>query len=286
MAVNGMDAARSLLARGTCTPGLCLYYVWQAYNAHGATASASYPTAYDAWLGSPGKHSGDRNPPPGVPVYWRPRTGSRAGDVVISLGGGRVAATDWPYNGRIGETTIDAREKQIGLPYLGWTDNILGYPIAIPTTAGGASTPLEEDDMPLSSQDLINILEAQFQVQQGTKNRTVSIKDALSAVFFYGDKLNADVASTPARVWGHPLQHSLAKGSDGNPVAVPAGDLLRYEPAEHEATRRAVAVVAGGDIDYERIASEIAEAYPTLDPYAFAVAAADEVDRRERERLG
>lgn len=134
MALDGTAAARTLLARGVCTPGLCLYYVWQAYKAHGAQANGTYGTAYAAWLGSPGQHPGDRNPPPGVPVYWGPRAGSSAGDVVISLGNGRVAATDWPHNGVIGETTIDARERQIGRPYLGWTDNILGHPITVPQT--------------------------------------------------------------------------------------------------------------------------------------------------------
>ena len=71
--------------------------------------------------------------PPGVPVWWGRRyDGNTDGDVVISLGGGRVVATDWPYNGVIGVTTIDERERQIGRSYLGWTGDILGSPINYP----------------------------------------------------------------------------------------------------------------------------------------------------------
>jgi hypothetical protein len=127
--VDGMAAANTLLSYTNINPGYCLHYVWTAYAAHGAWSNETYPTAYSAWLGSSGQHPGDRNPPEGVPVYWGPRSNSSAGDVVISIGNGRVAATDWPYNGRTGTCTIDEREKQIGRPYLGWTDNMLGNPI-------------------------------------------------------------------------------------------------------------------------------------------------------------
>lgn len=89
------------------------------------------------------------------------------------------------------------------------------------------------------------------------------------------------IANLPAAVWSHPLKHTLIDG-----LEVPAGDLLRFEPAEHENTRRAVAAIATGDIDYDKVAAEIAAAFPQLDPHAFAVAAADEADRRDRERLG
>jgi len=140
-----------------------------------------------------------------------------------------------------------------------------------------------EDDMPLTDQDVIKILDAQFQVTDAKgATRVVQVKQALGYAVLGHDATKA----VPGDVWRHPLQHTLAKSADGKPVMVPAGDLLRYEPAEHEATRRAVAAVAVGDIEYDRIAAEIAEQYPTLDPYAFAVAAADEADRRARERLG
>lgn len=132
MGVDGLAAARTLLDFGRCDPGYCLRYVWQAYKRNGASTNRSAPTAYVGWQNSDDKHPGDRNPPPGVPVWWGPKASSSAGDVVISLGGGRVVATDWPYNGVINITTIDQRERQIGRPYLGWTGDILGAAIDYP----------------------------------------------------------------------------------------------------------------------------------------------------------
>lgn len=154
-AVDGMAAARTMIGFGTWRAGYCMEAVWQAYKRNGARTSLGAPTAYDGWLESGGKHPDDRNPPPGVPVYFGPKAGSRAGDVVISLGGGQVVATDWPRNGVIGITTIDARQRQIGRPYLGWTDTALNHPISFAATlasvaadaAASAARIQEEDDM-------------------------------------------------------------------------------------------------------------------------------------------
>lgn len=147
MIVDGVAAARTLLSYSGIRGGYCLFYVWQAYKAHGASTGRSAPTATEAWNRSDRRHPGDRNPPPGVPVFWGPKSSSNAGDVVISLGGGRVAATDWPRYGVTGVCTIDERERQIGRPYLGWAECIFDQPIALPQPAGEADEPLEEDDM-------------------------------------------------------------------------------------------------------------------------------------------
>ncbi|MHA7132529.1 M23 family metallopeptidase [Oerskovia turbata] len=66
------------------------------------------------------------------------------------------------------------------------------------------------------------------------------------------------VTAVPGAVWGHRLQHTLAKNPDGKPATVTAGDLLRYEPAEHDATRRVVA--------------ELVAAIPGVDPAAVTAA--------------
>lgn len=134
----------------TCNPGYCLSVVWQAYKDNGARVNGSWPTAWDAWVDSPGKHEGDRNPPAGVPVYLGQRGGynGHCGDVMISNGDGTCVATDWPYNGVINICTIDERLAQTGRPYMGWTDNILGYPI----NWNGEG----EDDMTQEQYDNIN----------------------------------------------------------------------------------------------------------------------------------
>ncbi|AWN03560.1 lysin A [Microbacterium phage Hyperion] len=156
MGVDGRAAAQAMLRFGTWRKGHCLEAVWAAFKAVGARATTTAPTATVGWERSAGKHHGDRNPPAGVPVWWGPKRSSAAGDVVISLGGGRVVATDWPYNGVIGITTIDARERQIGRPYLGWTEEILGQPVDFdrPGTGSGDLYPTrpvsEEDDTMLA----------------------------------------------------------------------------------------------------------------------------------------
>lgn len=142
MGVNGAAAAQKLLSFGRVNPGYCLYYVWQAYKAVGARVNGSWPTAWSAWLTDKKTAHTDKNPPAGVPVYFGQKAGSAAGDVVISLGGGRVACTDYPSWGQVGSCTIDERQRQIGRPYMGWTETILGVPIdfAKPSTGKPASS--------------------------------------------------------------------------------------------------------------------------------------------------
>lgn len=151
MAVDGRAAAQTMIDFRTWRPGYCLEAVWQAYKRHGARTDRAAPTAYVGWQNSGDKHPDDRNPPAGVPVWFGPRRGSDAGDVVISLGDGRVVATDWPRGGVIGVTTIDARQRQIGRPYLGWTGDILGVPILQATAhTPPIPEPTQEDEMTAS----------------------------------------------------------------------------------------------------------------------------------------
>lgn len=139
MTVDGMAAARTLQSYSPLAHhGACLYYVWKAYDAHGANTARSARYALDAWHMSEGKHIGDWNPPAGVPVWFGAKPGSDAGDVVISIGGGRVVATDQPRYGVVGTCTIAERAALIDRPYLGWTESIFDQPIAYEHT-------LEED---------------------------------------------------------------------------------------------------------------------------------------------
>jgi len=138
MAVNGVAAANTLYSYSGIKVGMCLYYVWQAYKANGASTGMQAGTAYEGWQKSQGKHPGDRNPPAGVPVWFGPKASSSAGDVVISMGGGKVVATDWPSAGHTGICTIDQRQAQIGRPYLGWSERI--FDVAIDYSGGSSSS--------------------------------------------------------------------------------------------------------------------------------------------------
>lgn len=149
--IDGLAAARTMQTYAPLKHhGACLFYVWQAYDAHGADTRLQAQTALQAWNLSEGKHRGDRNPPPGVPVWFgrRTRDGDMAGDVVISLGGGRVVATDQPTWGKVGVTTIAGRQALIGREYLGWSASIFDAPIALPAPAGGGATPAKTPAKP------------------------------------------------------------------------------------------------------------------------------------------
>jgi hypothetical protein len=148
-----------------------------------------------------------------------------------------------------------------------------------------AGEPAGEEDMPLSNDDLIAILTAKFDVTQRGVTRKVTLAQALEAVFVVGDILADRIDRVPDQVWGTKLAHTLAVDEKGQPLQLPAGDFLRFEPAEHANTRAAVARVAVGGIDIEKLKREIAEEFPEIDVHALAVAAADEADRRDRARL-
>lgn len=205
MPVDGLAAAQAMLGFGRIRPGYCLYYVWQAYKAVGASTGRSAGTALEAWRESDGKHPGDWNPPPGVPVWFGAKPSSNAGDVVISLGGGRVRVTEPPgRNNVVGDCTIAERAAQIGRPYLGWTERIFDQPISYPAPAGVEET----DDMPYTEQQLENI-----------------VKRAIS---------DSDVGGVVARQTV-PLPTELPDSvePDGSPKRRRIMDLIRYLPWFH-----------------------------------------------------
>lgn len=153
------------------------------------------------------------------------------------------------------------------------------------STAGNGSTPLE-DDMP-TPLDLLNASFATGRTKPDGTAEWTTLSEALNRVTWYGDKLHGLLESVPDAVWGKTFPHPLAKTADGSPAQVPAGDFLRYEPAEHDGTRKAIAAIVtqatSVDIDAAAVAAALKKS--GFDPATFAVYAADEADRRERARL-
>lgn len=180
--VDGDQAIAWMRAKGTNVPGSCLNTCWQAYGSHpsiGAHAG-QYPDAIDGWDYATKRHPGDMNPPAGYPVWFgvsptRTDSDAGAGDVVISLGGGQVIATDANgIGGRIGVTSIAARAARIQRPYLGWTEDFLGYDVVATSTASLSSNPLE-DDMPLTPADASLLLN--FAAYDGGASVSQVLKD-------------------------------------------------------------------------------------------------------------
>jgi hypothetical protein len=151
--VDGASAIAWMQAKRTNEVGMCLGTVWEAYaSAKTGQVGGSFPTAISAWDAAAEKYAGDRNPPAGSAVWFgasptRTDANAGAGDVAISLGGGQIIATDYPYGGVIGVTTITAREKQTQRPYLGRTGDICGYSIILPATPTAPNTLEGDEDM-------------------------------------------------------------------------------------------------------------------------------------------
>jgi hypothetical protein len=166
-----------------------------------------------------------------------------------------------------------------------------------PTIVAGLDSATIDND----GNDMADITQGQVQwiantlldtgIKTAVGDRTV--KQVLSDALLFGQAnaneiaaVKAGLAGTPGAVWAVRLEHTVAKDAQGKPLSIPAGDLLRYEPAEHEGTRRAVAAVGRADVDLD-YAAVVAELKASgLDPATFATYAADEADRRERDRLG
>jgi hypothetical protein len=109
-----------------------------------------------------------------------------------------------------------------------------GGSVTVPNVPGAPAPITPEEDMRLTQEDLVAILTAKFKITQAGVEREVSLKDALSAVYFYGDHLSSEVKATPARTWAVEMPHAVT-GKDTR-----AADFLRYIPAEHVATRKVV----------------------------------------------
>jgi hypothetical protein len=142
MGLNGQAAIDWMRAKRTNIPGSCLNTVWQAYGAHSSIGAhaGQYPDAIDGWLYATKRHPNDLNPPSGFPVWYGPsptRTDDNAGagDVVISIGNGQIIGTDVGGAGRIGVMSLISRGQIIQRPYLGWTEDFLGYDIDTLNTA-------------------------------------------------------------------------------------------------------------------------------------------------------
>lgn len=224
--LNGNAAPATMLGMGTNKVGFCLQTVAKAYGNPSSIGPGPHPVEYaiDAWTWSTGQHPGDRNPPVGVPVFFgvsssRTDIDKAAGDVTISLGGGRLVATDYPYAGHIGITTIAAREIQTRRPYKGWVDVFLGYQIAfIGAAAENATLITPTKPVPPTQEELDDMAATKdasivrnYTRENGGKACTALIYPDGSAVM-----LN-DTQDIDSAVVAHLQVYGIARTDTGNP---------------------------------------------------------------------
>lgn len=157
-----IERAKVHLGQAIYPQGRCLanVYLWML-NGRSSTGpgAGKFATAMDGWNYAERKHAGDLNAPAGVAVYFGPsptRTdkNKNAGDVGLSIGGGLGIFTD--ANGaRVGIMSFQARAIQTQRPYLGWTEDFLGYDTSaanglvppVVTTSGPILAQNDEDEM-------------------------------------------------------------------------------------------------------------------------------------------
>lgn len=141
MTINDREtAARKAEASKTNVTGTCQLWTRTQFNAPSAgdVDGDGDSDALDGWKKEPLAHRHtDRNPPRGVPVAFKNKSGSGHGHRAISLGGGKIRSTDMYGNtykpGTVGTTTISGLESAMSLVYLGWSDTISGLAIPIPS---------------------------------------------------------------------------------------------------------------------------------------------------------
>jgi hypothetical protein len=125
---------------GSYETGMCQKFVrdqcWRVPSLYGS--------AIEAWNGARYKHPGDRTPPVGAPCYYR---GGSYGHAVIYCGPDHkgIRSTDCDTAYEVSDASLDWPERAWGYAYLGWTEDINGVRVI---------TPAEEDDMPLTDDDL------------------------------------------------------------------------------------------------------------------------------------
>jgi len=137
-----IDYANSRVGGYMPAAGYCLAFTRENY-----AAPAVYASAADQWNGAV-QVPGDRNPPPGVPVYFR--TPSIYDHVAFHCGDGRIVST---FNDEIrAYTSIGHVENVFDGTYQGWSHDICERLVHVPTAPPVVE--MEDPEMFVISQNL------------------------------------------------------------------------------------------------------------------------------------
>jgi len=140
-----------------CAPGWCLQYVRQAFG-----LPARHPTATSAWEASTSKHR-DRKFPAGVwyPI-WFSLSNEPAGHVALVAPDGSVFSTSDLSNKPhqhldISDLMNYYARYGMTLTYLGWTEDVAGYPVISPNgiAAMGTTTPAPVEEIDMAAVDTL-----------------------------------------------------------------------------------------------------------------------------------
>lgn len=220
-----VDYANASIGANVMPPGYCLVFTRNCFD-----IGAYYGSAIDAWNGAQWRHEGDRNPPPGVPLFFR--TPSVYDHVCIST---EVPTDVSTYDDDVRKfhDGIAQIEQQFGsasygpAQYLGWTEDLNGVRVYE-----------GEDDMPSAEE-----------VAQAVWNHSLTYQGAGPApayVFLadargFGIAANDALGRMPATVWDH---ERTLNGAGPAGMAVFVGDARAYSIAAKDAAQEAAANTA------------------------------------------
>lgn len=136
MAVQSADAAIANAKKTTSNdPGMCLWYTQEWCE-----TPHMYPDATAQWEAAKYKHAGDRNPPAGAPVSWT--GGSKGhGHSALSLGGGKIRTIDQQSSGKTSDVPLDEIERDWGLTYKGWHEDLGDVRLSYLVNGGNGGDP-------------------------------------------------------------------------------------------------------------------------------------------------
>jgi lysozyme family protein len=188
-----------------------------------------------------------------------------AGDVCISVGGGRVACTDYPGWGQVGTCTIDQRIAQTGRTYLGWTEDFLGnttVSVGSPAGGGGGALVVDGEWGPATTSKLQSVLGVTVDGQLGPQ--TISALQGRLGVGVDGQMgpqtisaLQAKVGTTVDGQLGPNTIRALQTYLNGGgtfsaaPAPTPAGQLTvdgQWGPATTSAFQKSLGVGQDGEL--------------------------------------
>lgn len=130
MPASRQQAVANALRSTTNVPRFCAQWTRTMFGvaALGDFDGDGAADAEDMWKAAKSRHPGDRNPPVGVPVYYGGGSADN-GHISVSLGSGMIRSTDAGGSGKVATVPLDFPEKQWGMPYLGWSDDLYGNTI-------------------------------------------------------------------------------------------------------------------------------------------------------------
>lgn len=131
MTYNRAQAIARANASRTYPRGMCYKWTREQFGipSIGDRDGDGDADAVDGWKAARRRHPGDRHPPPGVPVFWSGGSNGHGHAAITKPAG--VRSIDANGFGNVGTVDLGWFERNWGLTYLGWSEDLGGVPIPL-----------------------------------------------------------------------------------------------------------------------------------------------------------